>query len=138
MKFFSPTRTKRSTAFVMLVVWLFALASGVANACLLAAPEAHSNAASAAVPATSHATAELVGHESDTWKESCVKVCDDGTHSLPSAQAGVDQTDPGSAPLVATLWAASRPVASVPRRLDDRQLHTVGPPLRIRYSRLAL
>jgi hypothetical protein len=138
MKFLSTTRTKRSTAIVMLLVWLFALASGVANACLLATPQSHSNVASAAVPATSHATAELVGHDSDTWKESCLKACDDGARTLPNAKAGVDQTDPSSAPLVATLWAASTPIASVPRRLDDRQLHTVGPPLRIRFSRLAL
>lgn len=35
MKFFTETRTKRNTAFVVLLVMLFALASGVANACLL-------------------------------------------------------------------------------------------------------
>ncbi len=43
-----------------------------------------------------------------------------------------------SAPLVATLWTPSADVASVPRRLDDLQFHTGGPPLRVRYSRLAL
>lgn len=65
-KLFSATRTKRNTAFVMLLVWLFALASRVANAGLLATPEWQSNAASAALPETSHATAELVGGDSDT------------------------------------------------------------------------
>ena len=35
MKTFSSIRAKRSTAFVVRVAWLFALASGVANACLL-------------------------------------------------------------------------------------------------------
>jgi hypothetical protein len=30
-------RTKRNTGFVVLWVWLFALASGVANACLIQA-----------------------------------------------------------------------------------------------------
>ena len=77
MKVFSTIRTQRSPAFVALLVWLFALASGVANACLLELPDRHSNAVRA-----SHPTAKLVG--------------------------------------------------------DDLQLHTVGPPLRVRYSRLAL
>ena len=99
MKVFSTTRTKRSTAFVALLVWLFAL---------------------------------------DTSKESSAKCCDDGTIALPNGHSGVDQIDPGSAPLVATLWTPSAHVASVPRRLDDLQLHTVGPRLRVRYSRLAL
>ena len=63
MKLFSTTRTKRNTAFVVLLGWLFALASGVANACLLETPEMHSIAARAeAAPMTSHAPAELVGH----------------------------------------------------------------------------
>jgi hypothetical protein len=34
MKLFFDTRTKRRATFVVLLVWLFALASGVANACL--------------------------------------------------------------------------------------------------------
>ena len=37
MKLFPNTRAKRNTAFMVLLVWLFALASGVANACLLEA-----------------------------------------------------------------------------------------------------
>ena len=133
MKVFSTTRTKRSPAFVALLVWLFALASGVANACLLELPDRHSNAVSA-----SHPTAKWVGDDLDTSTESSLKCCDDGTIALPNGHSGVDQIDPGSAPLVATLWTPSAHVASVPRRLDDLQLHTVGPPLRVRYSRLAL
>jgi hypothetical protein len=41
MKLFSNIRSKRSIAFIALLVWVFALASGVANACLLEARGTH-------------------------------------------------------------------------------------------------
>ena len=147
MKFFADTRTKRNTAFVVLLVWLFALASGVANACLLDTPEPHSTATKASAATTSHAPAGLVAHpgasdahddDSDNAKESCLKVCADGTHTLPNAYSGVDHTDPGTAPLVTTLWTGSVDVVSAPRRLDELAIPILGPPLRVRYSRLAL
>ncbi len=147
MTFFSATRTKRNIAFVVLLVWMFALASGVANACLSELLEGHSSALPAAVPKTSQAPAEGVGHrqaaashdgDSDTSKEACLKACDDGTRTMPRAQCSVDQTDPGPAPLVAILWRAALPVVLAARRIDDVQVHIVGPPFRVRYSRLAL
>ena len=147
MKFFADTRTKRNTAFVVLLVWLFAFVSSVANACFLGTDQPQSRAAkktaSTTIQAPAGAHAHLgtdAGHhdDSDGTKESCLKVCDDGTHTLPKAYAGVDHNDPGPAPLVATLWTASQPVVSAPRRLDDLVIPIVGPPLRVRYSRLAL
>jgi hypothetical protein len=147
MKFFADARTKRNTAFVALLVWLFALASGVANACLLETHEPHAMAAKESAPPTSHAPAGLLsqlganaGHhdDSDSTKESCLKVCDDGTHTLPKAYSGVDHNDPGPAPLVATLWTGPPDVVSAFCRLDDLAMRIVGPPLRVRYSRLAL
>ena len=147
MKFFAGTRTKRTIAFAMLLVWLFALASGVANACFLETPESHSRAAEESVATASHAPAELVGHrgaharhvdDSDSTKESCLKVCDDGTNAVPKSYSGQDHTDPGPAPWVTTLWTGSAHVVSAPRRLDDLAVPIVGPPIRVRYSRLAL
>ena len=147
MKFFADSRIRRNTAFAVLLVWLFALASGVANACFLETPELHSRAVKRSAPTTSEASAELVAHlgapaghddDSDSAKESCLKVCDNGTHTLPNAYSGVDHTDPGPAPLVATLWTGSPHVVSAPRRLDDLAIPIVGPPFRVRYSRLAL
>ena len=147
MKFFADNRIKRNTAFAVLLVWLFALASGVANACLLETSEPHSVAANGVAAPGSQTPAELparlgadAGHhdESDGAKESCLKACDDGTHTLPKAYAGVDHDDPGPAPLVATLWTGSLHVVSAPRRVDDLAIPIVGPPLRVRYSRLAL
>ena len=147
MKFFADIRTQRNTAFAMLLVWVFALASGVANACLLETPDHHSTAVnrSAAIPI--QAPAEWAAHvdasdghhdDADSTKESCLKVCDDGTHALSKVYPGVDHTDPGPPPLVTTLWTGSMPVVSAPCRLDDSAIPIVGPPLRVRYSRLAL
>ena len=147
MKFFANTRLKRNSAFMVLLVWLFALASSVANACFLETRKLHSAAAKESASPTSHAPAELpaqpgtnAGHhdDSDSTQESCLKVCDDGTHTLPKTYSGVDHNDPGAAPLVTTLWTGSPHVVSAPRRVDDLAVPIVGPPLRVRYSRLAL
>lgn len=147
MKFFANTRTRRNTAFAMLLVWVFALASGVANACFLETPESHSRATKGSAATTSHTHGEVVAHlgapagqhdDSNSTKESCLKACDDGTNAVPKAYSGLDHTDPGPAPLVTTLWAGSAHVASAPRRLDALTIPIVGPPLRVRYSRLAL
>lgn len=147
MKFFIHSRAKRNTAFVVLLVWLCALGSSVANACLLEAHEPHSIAAENPAATKSPAPAELLAQlgtdavhrdDSDGTKESCLKVCDDRSHALPKAYSGVDYTDPGPAPLIATLRTGSANVASAPLRPDDLTTPVVGPPLRVRYSRLAL
>ena len=147
MKFFADTRTKRNTAFAMLLVWVFALASGVANACLLETPDHHATALKGSAATTIEAHDKSVAHldapaghhaDADSTKESCLKVCDDGTHSLPKAYAGVDHADPGPPNLVTTLWTRSMPVVSAPHRVDDLAIPILGPPLRVRYSRLAL
>ena len=147
MKFFAVTRTKRTTAFVVMLVWMFALASSVANACLLETAEPQSRAAKKSAATTTQAATESLarlgsdaGHHGDLdgTKESCLKVCDDGARALPKADSSVDHNDPGPAPVVATLWTASQHVVSAPRRADDLATPIVGPPLRVRYSRLTL
>ena len=147
MKFFADTGTKRNTAFAMVLVWVFALASEVANACFLETQEHHARASKGPAAATLQMPAEWVAHldataghhdDVDSITESCLKVCDDGTHSLPKATSGVDHADPGPPPLVMTLWAGSMLVVAAPRRVDDLAIPILGPPLRVRYSRLAL
>ena len=155
MKFFANTSIKRNTAFVVLLVWLFALASGVAKACLLEAPDAHSTAAKGLPATTDQGPVEWLAHGgtgsghhdgvdsghhngADSTKESCLKVCNDGTHALPKACSGIDHVDPGPAALVATLWTATPPVFSALGRPDELAIPLVGPPFRVRYSRLAL
>lgn len=150
MKPFSNHRTKRNTTFVAMLVWAFALASGMANACLLETPgnHAHSAASHASDARHAHGSDALAGHidavaddhddDADASKESCLKACDDGSNAPIKLQTGVDLTDPGLAPFVVFAWNATLPVASAPSRFDELQVPVVGPPFRLRYSRLTL
>ena len=148
MKPFSNHRTRRNTTFVAMLVWAFALASGMANACLLETQGKHahigSDHQSQAHQAHAHdavtGDAIAVDHDddADASKESCLKACDDGSNGPVKLQAGVDLTDPGLAPFVLFAWVATTPVASAPNRFDELQVPVVGPPFRLRYSRLTL
>jgi len=146
MKLFSNTRARRNTAFMVLLAWLFALASGVTNACLLEAGGTDSHLAAAGSSETVHAVALLPGHagavahgvDDSHLKAPCLKACGDRSRSLPKQDLTVAQPDPGSASLVAVLWSAVAPAVPRLRQMDDRQPATPGLPVRVRYSRLAL
>ena len=148
MKYFSNTSARRNTALMVLLLWLFALASGVANACLLEVRETHAHVAAAASFEMAHAldispghAGAIGGHDdiSQNFKGPCQKVCDDGSRSFPKLDLTVSPADPGSAMLVAVIWIAATSVASEFRRMDDMQQPvTPGLPIRVRYSRLAL
>lgn len=141
------TRAIRNTAFIVLLAWLFSLASGVVNACLLEARGTHSHIAIAASSETTQAPVLWPGHagavadpndDSHTFKAPCLKVCDDGSRSLSKQNLTLAQTDPGPAPFVLILWTAATPVDSSFRRMVAMQPATPGMPLRVRYSRLVL
>ena len=62
MKLFFNARDKRNTAFMVWLAWLFALASGVANACSLQARQTHAAiAAAASDDAAAHAAVMVTG-----------------------------------------------------------------------------
>lgn len=143
MKPFSNHRTKRNTTFVALLVWLFALASGMANACLLEEPGQHlhttanhSSDAAHVHPPADHAVA--VDDDRDASKDSCLKACDDGANAQVKLQTAVDAPDPGLAPFAAVVWDTATPFVSAPDWFDILQAPIVGPPFRVRYSRLTL
>jgi len=148
MKPFSNHRTRRNTTFVAILAWAFALVSGMANACLLETPGKHTYAAASHSSDDHHvhaskslagdAVAEDHDDDADASKESCLKACDDGSNAQIKLQTGVDLTDPGLAPFVAFAWAATTPVASAPSWFEELQVPVVGPPFRLRYSRLTL
>lgn len=143
---FSNARNKRRTVCLVLLVWLFALASGVANACLLEAREAHAHVVSVGfsgkAPALSlslaHAGAVADAAADGHQTAPCLKVCDDGTRSFPKQDSTVAQADPGPAPLVLVLWGAVAPVVPALRQRDVEQPATPGLPIRVRFSRLAI
>ena len=144
------TRTRRITACVMLFVWLFALASGVANACLLEPHGIHDHgsalshlAPEGAAPGVAGQHAGGIGHDIDNSerlpsKESCVKACDEGSQSLLKHASSFELVDPGVAPFVAAAWAALVLVAPAAGRAHDFRLPESGPPIRVLFSRLTL
>ena len=140
----------RNTACVMLFVWLFALASGVANACLLEPYRVHEQGSPLSQPAPEYAAVGVTGHHADGFahddhdsdsvptRESCLKACDEGSQTMLKHASSFDLVDPGLAPFVAVAWAAVMHVASEPGRAHDFRLPERGPPIRVLYSRLAL
>ena len=145
MKRLSDTRRNRSTALVMLLLWLFAVSSGIVNACVLQPHE--TDAHLAGVQPSTHATAvmaghveTLVGHEGtlDASMAPCLKVCDDSSQALIKLQPLFDWADRGPALTDSMLWAVAIPLVSVQRHMDPPPTATSEPPVRVRYSRLAL
>lgn len=131
MNFLDNRRIRHHIALVVLLVWLFALASGVANACLLEAPRAQAH----------EAQASAAGHdENDSHgaRESCLKVCSDGAQSPTTPDLKLVQADIGLPALVAVLWNPSEPAATAPRGGVADPPPDTGPPVRVRFSRLAL
>ena len=131
MKRFSDTRRNRKTALIMLLLWLFAVSSGIVNACVL---EPHGTAAT-----VGHAET-LAGHNGtlDASMAPCLKVCDEGSQVLITLKAFFDLADRGSALTDSMLWAAAMQVVSAHRHMDSSASATSEPPVRVRYSRLAL
>lgn len=146
MKLVSNIHAKRNIAFMVLLVWLFALASGIANACLLEARQTHSHIAAAAPLESVHAPVIFPGHAGAVadgvgeshFKAPCLKVCDDGSRSFPKHDATVTQNDPGPPLLVWILWSTVAPVIPTLHQMDDEQPATPVLPIRVRFSRLAI
>lgn len=147
MKLFHSRRAKRTTASLTLLVWVFALASGVAHACLLDSGEEALQGGGAASAHSSSGHAGAVPHEeyaddpddkSVVSKASCLRVCDDGSHSLPSHSFGLDLTDSGIPTLVTVLWTPDARDIGTSERLCMTQPPPPGQPARTRFSRLAL
>lgn len=148
MKILINSRIKRNTAFVVLLVWLFALASGVVNACLIQTKEIYGHGSLAAQSSSAekrHAISAahvdaISKHDSglEGSKSQCLKVCDDGSQSLPKHQAGFDLTYPLLASFFAVAWIRATPVVSALGLAAYELPPDPGLPIRVRLSRLAL
>lgn len=147
MIFFSNTRTRRRTVFTVLLVWLFAVGAGWANACVLQDRSTHVDGVSFDVARNIQAPVISAGHvgalsahddTSGALNAPCLKVCNDGALSMLKAPTAVDPVDHGMAPPVTIIWTAhatAPPVTGATRELPPP---LPGLPLRIRYTRLAL
>lgn len=152
MKPFFNSRVKRNTALMVLFAWLFALASGAANACLIEPRGTHTHGSLAAstlaredMEEAETAPDQLVGavdrhhHDSGAPGTPCQKVCDEGSTSLPKQQSTSAQIDSGLAPFVEAAWAASgAAIVPAPCRAGAYEPPRPRLSVRILFSRLAL
>ena len=134
----SNARTLRRTAWCVLLVWLFALSSAVANACLLAEPGAHTAAGVLRVAVHDGITPADHAVEHDGSQASCLKVCDDGTKSVVKTSASAQL--PGLTPAIPSTFDELAAASVAPASPGDAQapIHRPEVPIRVRYSRLAL
>ncbi len=144
---FSNTLTKRRTVYTVLLAWLFVLASGWANACLLQERGTHWHGPSGDATLTAEVPRVSPGHvgvDSDhaanagPGKGACLKVCDDNSQSVIKLASSVDLMDSAMAPPAALYWPA--PLAATARGNAWLALPAPSPgvPQRTRFARLAL
>ena len=148
MKRFLNSRTKHTTTALVLMAWLFALASGIANACLLeGARGTHAHAAGVEESPHTHAATEPLGHapdiagntdESPTTRALCLDACDDRAHAQVKQHASPDQPHLAPLTVIASIWLATQPMASMVRLQRDNHAEPFDVPIRIRYARLTL
>lgn len=145
----SSRHRKRSIALTMLFVWVFALLSGVANACLTE-PRGEVGYAGlrAALPdhealAASHAHAgDAAGqtqHDHHPDKAPCQKSCDESSQTLLKQVPKLDTPDLQSFALPSPAWTVDLLQAPVvPGRAYVAAVPPPSPPPRVQFSRLAL
>ena len=143
---FSNALAKRNTSFGVLLVWLFALGSGVVNACLLEARGTHGrdatvgtseSAIASDLPAV-HGGAVGSHDDPDASKAPCLKVCDGASQTVVKQPSTFDLIHPGLPLFVRVVWTAAAGEVAASRRMDDLLPSAPEPPIRIRYLRLAL
>jgi hypothetical protein len=148
MGFFRANRNRRGASALLLVVWLLASVSGIANACLSA--EDHSAIVHIASIATSHqahmlspanGAADVIeddDNSSHDLKALCLDACDDRSHSLRKQNLSIDQPYPGPMTLAAIPWVEFPHAASTNRVERESHADFQALPIRLRYSRLTL
>jgi hypothetical protein len=125
----------RRWAAQVLLLWLFGIGAGLANACFAAGaaePQGHCESTQAA-QGVQHSE-----HESAPAKTNCQDFCEKSTISIPPLKLALDHADAGAVPFptVAVLFIAAASEAAehwVPR--PDGGL---APPITIAFLRLAL
>mgnify|MGYP000042660855 CR=1 FL=1 len=147
-------RQLRHTACITLFAWIFALASGVANACLTqpSAQAGLGSTSSQADPVVGGAVgpvtrqAERSHHHGDeeddglgrhSAKEGCLKFCADESSAVTKSRA--PQADvPGSLVVASVQRPSAAPVAAAAQWPLVERPASSGPPLFIRLLRLTI
>lgn len=137
---------RRSVALTMLLVWVFALLSGLANACLTEPRSELAHAGTQVSQADHPARATVLPHAADqaqhdehSDKAPCQKSCDASSQTLLKQLPKVDTPD-----LQAVVPPPHRPASALyraPSTLVRAALAAIPPPApppRLQFSRLAL
>jgi hypothetical protein len=137
---------KRSIALAMLLVWMFALLSGVANACLTEPRGEPGHAATHTSPADHPAPAVVKPHAADQAqhgehpdKAPCQKSCDASSQTLLKQLPKFDTPDLQA--LVPAPYRQASDLHMAPAVLVRAALAAApppSPPPRVQFSRLAL
>lgn len=146
MSHFSNNRPKRFTVLTVLMVWMFALGIGWANACL-----AHERGAEPYVATESDfstvgalASIDQISGESDQASDatrgtgSPLEDCNDGSASIVKSPSGVDPIFVAVLPSKASEWLLKLTIATAVDFLPTVSAPSPHVPLRTRFSRLVL
>jgi hypothetical protein len=134
---FSDRRHLRRWAARVLLIWLFGLAMGVANACALGESAHHRPDANAATSLSNHHHGD---EQIDAAEVNCLDFCEKSSIAAPQLKAvGDGLAALGFAlPVSHTLWVAGHSKPAVDRLAVDSPHLPGGPPPRIAFQRLAL
>ena len=149
-------RQLRRTAGVALFAWMFALVSGVANACLVQAAEPGAAALSLpegtrrggcdsgvapcehdAGPAHHHADSGRSEPGQHGGKAVCLKFCADESSALAKSKASQAEL-PGPVLLAGAPWSMAVQVAAAAQWRPVERPASVGPPIFLRLLRLTI
>lgn len=147
MNAFSTTRRKRTAAFVVLLLWVFSVAAGIVNACVLDAHEAPTGR-TAEAPASATVAASLVashgraildhGDDLDESGAACLKVCEGNSQALPKMQSGMHQSVLAQMPPPSVFWTLAAQAVWPADWVESMPPAARTVPIRVRLVRLAL
>jgi hypothetical protein len=137
---FNDRRRLRRWAAQLLLVWLFGLAMGVANACALGEPAHHRSDAATTAAVVAVQKHQHGNEKADPAKVNCLDFCEKSSIAAPQLKVvGDGLAALGCAlPVSRTLSVAGRTEPAVDRLLVDSPTLPGGPPPRIAFHRLAL
>ena len=147
MNVFSTAHRRRTTAFVVLLLWVFSVAAGIVNACVLDAHQAPAGRAAdvaagdAVVPSlvATHGRAILEhGDDLDGSGAPCLKVCESNSQALPKLQSVMDQGVLAQMPPPTVFWTLAAQAVLPADWVDRMPPATRVVPIRVRLVRLAL
>lgn len=132
-------RSLRHTTSMILVVWLFALAAGVANACLLTEPNASSPLSLTATPHETPFAEFLHGETADPGNDGCLKFCDEASLAITKVDQPIADDSPGVVGKLQLVWgpAMTLAIAAKVRVQVTRPMHLTSP-IAARPHRLTL